>query len=71
MESGVARRPIENLEAYEHELAARLDPTAASLQGIFERVRTNPRRVVFAEGEEEVTIQLMDIRKYLQVQLIP
>jgi malate dehydrogenase (oxaloacetate-decarboxylating)(NADP+) len=57
MESGVARKPIEDLEAYEHELAARLDPTAASLQGIFDRVRENPRRVVFAEGEEEVTIR--------------
>ncbi len=57
MDSGVARRPIENLEAYEHELAARLDSTAASLQRIFERVRENPQRVVFAEGEEETTIR--------------
>ena len=57
MASGVARRPIEDLEAYEHELAARLDPTVASLQGIFERVRQHPRRVVFAEGEEETTIR--------------
>ena len=57
MAAGVARRPIEDLEAYEHELAARLDPTVASLQGIFERVRQHPRRVVFAEGEEETTIR--------------
>ena len=57
MDSGVARRPIENFEAYAHELAARLDSTAASLQRIFERVRENPRRVVFAEGEEETTIR--------------
>ncbi|MEE8506497.1 MAG: phosphate acyltransferase, partial [Kiloniellales bacterium] len=57
MAAGVARRPIEDLKAYEHELAARLDPTVASLQGIFERVREQPRRVVFAEGEEETTIR--------------
>ena len=57
MDSGVARKPIENLGAYELELAARLDPTASSLERIFERVRENPRRVVFAEGEEETTIR--------------
>ncbi len=34
-------------------LAGRLDPAAGSLQLIFERVRHNPKRVVFAEGEEE------------------
>jgi malate dehydrogenase (oxaloacetate-decarboxylating)(NADP+) len=57
MDTGVARRPIENFEAYAHELAARLDSTASSLQRIFERVRENPQRVVFAEGEEETTIR--------------
>jgi len=57
METGVAQRPAESLEAYERELAARLDPTASSLQRIFEGVRENPRRVVFAEGEEEATIR--------------
>ena len=57
MAAGVARRPIEDLDAYAHELAARLDPTVASLQSIFERVRRHPRRVVFAEGEEETTIR--------------
>ena len=57
MDSGVARRPIANMAAYEQELAGRLDPTAASLQRIFEKVRRNPKRVVFAEGEEEATIR--------------
>ncbi len=55
--SGVARRPIEDMEAYEQELTARLDPTAASLQSLFEEVRVKPRRVVFAEGEEEKSIR--------------
>jgi len=57
MHSGVARRPIEDLHAYEHVLAARLDPTAGSLDRIFTRVREEPKRVVFAEGEEEATIR--------------
>jgi malate dehydrogenase (oxaloacetate-decarboxylating)(NADP+) len=57
MDSGVARHPIIDLEAYGNELSARLDPTAASLQAIFEAVRKHPQRIVFAEGEEEKSIR--------------
>ncbi len=57
MKSGVARHPIMDMDAYKATLSARLNPTAASLQMIFERVRANPRRVVFAEGEEARTIR--------------
>ncbi|WP_042690682.1 phosphate acyltransferase, partial [Azospirillum sp. B506] len=57
MESGVARKPILDLTSYKHSLRTRLDPTADSLELILEKVRTNPRRVVFAEGEEERTIR--------------
>ncbi len=57
MDSGVAQRPIIDMETYGNELSARLDPTAASLQAIFEEVRAHPRRVVFAEGEEEKSIR--------------
>ncbi|MGF1594924.1 MAG: NADP-dependent malic enzyme [Kiloniellaceae bacterium] len=57
MESGVARKPIADLKAYERQLSARLDPTASSLQRIFDKVRETPKRVVFAEGEEERTIR--------------
>src|SRR5262245_46299512 len=57
MDSGVARRPILDMEAYKRSLRARLDPTAAGLELIFERVRAQPKRVVFAEGEEEKTIR--------------
>ncbi|MBD9497921.1 NADP-dependent malic enzyme [Ensifer sp. ENS01] len=53
MESGVARQPIFDLAAYGHELSARRDPIAATTQGIYERVRRFPKRVVFAEAEEE------------------
>jgi len=57
MDSGVARKPIIDMDAYVASLASRLDPAANSLQLIFERVRHNPKRVVFAEGEEEKVIR--------------
>ena len=57
MDSGVARMPIIDMDAYYHKLSARLDPTAGILQAIFEHVKANPRRVVFAEGEEEKSIR--------------
>jgi malate dehydrogenase (oxaloacetate-decarboxylating)(NADP+) len=57
MDSGVARRPIIDLDAYRNQLRARLDPTAGSLQLILDQVRSNPQRVVFAEGEEEKMIR--------------
>jgi len=57
MDSGVARRPLIDMDAYHHELSARLDPTAPSLQAIFQDNQMNPRRVVFAEGEDEKSIR--------------
>jgi malate dehydrogenase (oxaloacetate-decarboxylating)(NADP+) len=57
MESGVARKPIIDIAGYRNGLRTRLDPTADSLQLIFEKVKANPRRVVFAEGEEERSIR--------------
>ncbi|HOV04306.1 MAG TPA: phosphate acyltransferase, partial [Kaistiaceae bacterium] len=57
MESGVARQPIVDMEGYKTQLSARRDPIAGTLQRIFEKVRRNPRRVVFAEGEEEQVIR--------------
>jgi malate dehydrogenase (oxaloacetate-decarboxylating)(NADP+) len=53
VDSGVARMPIENFEAYKVRLQSRLLPAVGSLQMLFDRVRANPKRVVFAEGEEE------------------
>ncbi|MBM3560427.1 MAG: NADP-dependent malic enzyme [Alphaproteobacteria bacterium] len=57
MDSGVARKPIGIMDGYRRELARRLDPTVASLQAITATVRENPRRVVFAEGEEDRSIR--------------
>ena len=57
IDTGVAHKPPEDLKAYEKQLSARLDPTAASLQLIFDRVQADPRRMVFAEGEERRSIR--------------
>ena len=57
MGSGVARKPIVDIERYTDHLRARLDPTASRMQLIIDRVRAQPKRVVFAEGEEERTIR--------------
>jgi len=57
MDTGVARRPIVDMQRYRNELSARRDPVAGVLQGVFERVRRQPKRVVFAEGEEEQVIR--------------
>ncbi|MDX6749989.1 NADP-dependent malic enzyme [Geminicoccaceae bacterium 1502E] len=56
MDSGTARKPIMNFGRYRAALRARLDPTADRMQLVIDRVRTSPRRVVFAEGEEEKAI---------------
>ena len=57
MSSGVARKPIDDLETYRRDLSARLDPTASFLQEVFERITPENKRVVFTEGEEEVSIR--------------
>jgi malate dehydrogenase (oxaloacetate-decarboxylating)(NADP+) len=55
--SGVARKPLLDPQRYARELTNRLDAAANALEAIHERVRANPRRVVFAEGEEESVIR--------------
>jgi malate dehydrogenase (oxaloacetate-decarboxylating)(NADP+) len=57
MDSGVARQNIPDMAEYRRALSGRLDPTNHWLQSLFEQVKANPQRVVFAEGEEERTIR--------------
>ncbi|HEY7004858.1 MAG TPA: phosphate acyltransferase, partial [Sphingomicrobium sp.] len=52
VQSGVAQKPIANLEAYRQELRARLNPTVSVMSLAYESARANPKRVLFAEGEE-------------------
>jgi malate dehydrogenase (oxaloacetate-decarboxylating)(NADP+) len=57
MDSGVARHHIADMEAYAAKLSARLDPVSGTLQTVYAHVRQNPKRVVFAEGEEDRMIR--------------
>ncbi len=57
MASGVATKPILDIEAYRHSLRARLNPTTSVLSMAYEGARAHPKRVIFAEGEEEVVLR--------------
>jgi malate dehydrogenase (oxaloacetate-decarboxylating)(NADP+) len=57
MESGVAQHPIEDFEAYRQSLKARLNPTTSVLTLAYEGAKASPKRVVFAEAEEEVVLR--------------
>ena len=53
MDTGVARRPIIDMEGYEQTLKARMDPTASVLRGISARARAAQARMIFTEGDDE------------------
>ena len=57
MDSGVAQKPIEDMDAYRQSLKARLNPTTSVLTLAYEGAKASPKRVVFAEGEEEVVLR--------------
>jgi malate dehydrogenase (oxaloacetate-decarboxylating)(NADP+) len=57
MESGVAQKPIEDMAAYRQSLKARLNPTTSVLTLAYEGAKASPKRVVFAEAEEEVVLR--------------
>lgn len=57
MDSGVATRPILDMAEYRTSLRARLNPTTAVLSLAYEGARARPKRVIFAEGEEEVVLR--------------
>ena len=52
METGVARRPIVDMDGYEASLKSRMDPTASILRGIHARAKAAQSTVVFAEGDD-------------------
>jgi malate dehydrogenase (oxaloacetate-decarboxylating)(NADP+) len=57
MESGVARRPIPDFEAYRRELERFVFRSGNLMRPLFETARSQPRRVVYAEGEDERTLR--------------
>ncbi|NIY79384.1 NADP-dependent malic enzyme [Celeribacter sp. HF31] len=52
MDTGVARRPIIDMEGYAQDLQARMDPTAQILQGLYARARQAQATMVFSEGDD-------------------
>ena len=57
MDSGVAQKPIADLDAYRMSLRARLNPTTSVLTSVYEEATKAPKRVVFAEAEEDVVLR--------------
>jgi malate dehydrogenase (oxaloacetate-decarboxylating)(NADP+) len=57
MDSGVAKIRIEDFDAYRVALRSRLNPTTSVLTGVYESAKANPKRMVFAEAEEEVVLR--------------
>ena len=57
MDSGVARKKIENFELYKEQLKQRLDPTTTIMQGINNLIKKNQKKIVFADGEDENTLK--------------
>jgi malate dehydrogenase (oxaloacetate-decarboxylating)(NADP+) len=57
MDSGVAQKPIEDFDAYRHSLKARLNPTTSVLTQVYDQVKANPKRVIFAEAENDVVLR--------------
>ncbi len=53
IESNVAKKKIEDFDLYKDELVNRLDPSMSLMQGINAKIRKNPKKVIFAEGEDE------------------
>ena len=57
MDTGVAQKPIEDFDAYRTSLKARLNPTTSALTQVYERVKANPKRMIFAEAENEIVLR--------------
>jgi len=57
METGMAGKPIEDFDAYRHSLKARLNPTTSVLTQVYEQVKASPKRVIFAEAEDEIVLR--------------
>ncbi|MEL6240068.1 MAG: NADP-dependent malic enzyme [Pseudomonadota bacterium] len=53
METGVATRPLDDLEAYRRKLDSSVFKSALLMRPVFEAARAKARRIVFAEGEDE------------------
>ncbi len=57
MDSGVATKPILDMEEYRISLRARMNPTTSVLAMAYANAQAHPKRVIFAEAEEEVVLR--------------
>jgi len=57
MDTGVARKKIENFDIYKEQLKQRLDPTVTIMQGINNYIKKNQKKIVFTDGEDENTLK--------------
>ena len=57
IETGVARIKIDDFETYKDQLKQRLDPTVTIMQGINSYIKKKPKKVVFADGEDQNTLK--------------
>ena len=57
MDSGVAKKDIEDFEVYKDQLKQRLDPSVTIMQGINSHIKKNLKKIVFADGEDENTLK--------------
>jgi malate dehydrogenase (oxaloacetate-decarboxylating)(NADP+) len=61
METGVARNPISDLEAYKDSLEARLGKSREIMRVFIHKAQRAPQRIVFPEGEEEKILRAANI----------
>ncbi|MEM7071464.1 MAG: phosphate acyltransferase, partial [Pseudomonadota bacterium] len=61
MESGIARKPIKDLQSYKNKLGHYVYRSGAAMRPLFERAKSNPCRVVYAEGEEEKVLRAVQV----------
>ena len=57
IKSGVARKNIKDFDIYKEQLKQRLDPSVTIMQGINNQIKKNPKKIVFADGEDENTLK--------------
>jgi malate dehydrogenase (oxaloacetate-decarboxylating)(NADP+) len=61
MDTGVARKPVENLDAYRDQLESRFGQSKAIMRGVIHKAQAAPKRIVFPEGEDESILRATQI----------
>lgn len=61
MDSGVATRPIEDFSVYREQLSRYVFRSGLAMKPVFERAKADPKRILYAEGEEERVLQAVQV----------